>query len=83
LTGAFFLGRIVSYSLYMAGASALKGTDVGAMIRDSFTSPVGIALQVAFLALVVLLGRIDWSKRFAEDEKPDGGAPQHATGAKA
>jgi hypothetical protein len=64
LTGAFFLGRIVSYSIYMAGASALKDTDVGEMIRDSFTSPLGIGLQVAFLGLVVLVGRVDWSKRF-------------------
>jgi uncharacterized membrane protein YdjX (TVP38/TMEM64 family) len=68
LTGAFFLGRIVSYSIYMAGASALKDTNVGAMIRDSFTSPLGIALQVAFLGLVVLLGRVDWSKHFGNDE---------------
>ena len=68
LTGAFFLGRIVSYSIYMAGASALKDTNVGAMIRDSFTSPLGIGLQVAFLGLVVLLGRVDWSKHFGNDE---------------
>lgn len=68
LTGAFFLGRIVSYSVYIAGASALKNTNVGAMIRNSFTSPLGIGLQVAFLALVVLLGRVDWSKRFGGDQ---------------
>jgi uncharacterized membrane protein YdjX (TVP38/TMEM64 family) len=68
LTAAFFLGRIVSYSVYMAGASALKDTDVGKMIRESFTSPVGIAVQIAFVVLVVLLGRIDWSKRFGGGE---------------
>lgn len=68
LTAAFFLGRIISYSIYMAGASALQGTDVGDMIRDSFTSPIGIALQVAFLALVVLIGRIDWSKRLGKPQ---------------
>ena len=45
LTAAFFLGRIVSYSIYMAGASALKNTNVGDMIRESFTSPVGIGVQ--------------------------------------
>jgi uncharacterized membrane protein YdjX (TVP38/TMEM64 family) len=68
LTAAFFLGRMVSYSIYMAGASALKGTDVGEMIRDSFTSPVGIALQLVFLALVVVIGRVDWSKRLGKPE---------------
>ena len=68
LTIAFFVGRIVSYSIYMAGASALKDTNVGDMIKKSFTSPVGIALQVGFLAFVVLLGRVDWSKRFGGDD---------------
>jgi uncharacterized membrane protein YdjX (TVP38/TMEM64 family) len=71
LTIAFFVGRIVSYSLYVAGASALKGTNVGSMIRKSFTSPLGIALQVVFLALVVLIARIDWSKRLGSgDHRP-------------
>lgn len=68
LTGAFFCGRIISYSIYMAGASALKDTDVGKMLRDSFTSPVGIAIQVAFVVLVVMLGRVDCSKHFAGDD---------------
>jgi membrane protein YqaA with SNARE-associated domain len=68
LTAAFFLGRIISYSVYMAGASALKDTDAGKLIRDSFTSPIGIAVQVAFVVLVVVLGRVDWSKRFGGDE---------------
>jgi uncharacterized membrane protein YdjX (TVP38/TMEM64 family) len=74
LTAAFFLGRIVSYSIYMAGASALKGTNVGDMVRDSFTSPVGIALQLAFLALVVVIGRVDWSKRLGKPEPAKAGA---------
>ena len=68
LTAVFFLGRLISYSVYMAGASALKDTDAGKLIRDSFTSPIGIAVQLAFVALVVLLGRVDWSKRFGGDE---------------
>jgi uncharacterized membrane protein YdjX (TVP38/TMEM64 family) len=68
LTAAFFCGRLVSYSIYMAGASALKNTNVGGMIRDSFTSPLGIGLQVAFLGLIVLLGRVDWSKHFGDEE---------------
>jgi uncharacterized membrane protein YdjX (TVP38/TMEM64 family) len=81
LTIAFFVGRIVSYSIYMAGASALKDTNVGDMIKKSFTSPVGIALQVGFLALVVLLGRVDWSKRFGGDD-PSGDKEVPAANAK-
>jgi membrane protein YqaA with SNARE-associated domain len=76
ITAAFFVGRIISYSIYMAGASALKGTDVGEMIRKSFTSPVGIALQLVFLALVVVLGRVDWSKRFGGGDDQDGKSPE-------
>lgn len=83
LTAAFFLGRVVSYSIYMAGASALKDTDVGEMIRKSFTSPVGIGLQLAFLALVVLVGRVDWSKRFGNDDDTNSRAPERAPGAPA
>ena len=71
LTAAFFFGRVISYSIYMAGASALKDTNVGKMVRDSFTSPIGISVQVAFVVLVVLLGRIDWSKRFGDDDEPE------------
>lgn len=71
LTAAFFVGRVVSYSVYMAGASALKDTDIGKMIRGSFTSPIGIAVQLAFVVLVVLLGRVDWSKRLGDGDDSD------------
>ena len=67
LTAAFFVGRTISYSLYVAGASALMGTDVGQQIRDSFTSPIGVGLQLLFLALVFMLGRVDWSKHLHDD----------------
>lgn len=63
LTGVFFLGRLVSYSIYVGGASAVQSTAVGGLITKSFTSPLGIALQVLLLAGLVLLGRVDWKKR--------------------
>jgi uncharacterized membrane protein YdjX (TVP38/TMEM64 family) len=66
LTLSFFTGRLVSYSLYVAGASALKTSSAGSLIADSFTNPIGIALQVTFLVLVVLLGRIDWRRRLGD-----------------
>jgi uncharacterized membrane protein YdjX (TVP38/TMEM64 family) len=67
LTAAFFTGRLVSYSIYVAGASSLAGTNVGTLIRDSMTSPVGVGLQVLFLALVVVVGRVDWAKHLGPD----------------
>lgn len=62
LTSVFFAGRIVSYSLYVAGASAAKQTDLGKLVKDSFTSPWGIALQVVMLAAIYGITRIDFVK---------------------
>jgi uncharacterized membrane protein YdjX (TVP38/TMEM64 family) len=67
LTAAFFLGRIVSYSIYVAGASALKDTNAGDIVRNSFTSPIGVGLQILFVGLVIVFGRIDWSKHLKTD----------------
>jgi len=64
LTGAFFAGRLVSYSVYVAGAGAAAKTSAGRLVTLSFTSPLGIALQVALLAGVVGLTRIDWVGRY-------------------
>jgi membrane protein YqaA with SNARE-associated domain len=62
LIAMFFTGRLVSYSLYVAGASAVKDTNLGKMFAASLTSPVGIAVQVAMLGAVVALTHIDWAK---------------------
>jgi membrane protein YqaA with SNARE-associated domain len=57
LTAAFFGGRVVSYSVYVAAASVAE-RNLGSVAIDSLTSPVGMALQLAMLAgLAVLLGR--------------------------
>jgi uncharacterized membrane protein YdjX (TVP38/TMEM64 family) len=62
LTAAFFAGRLVSYSLYMAGASAAKAS-LGSVLTNWFTSPLGIATQMAMLAGVFALTQVDWAKR--------------------
>jgi len=59
LTAAFFAGRLVSYSLYVGGAT-LAADRLGDTFAGVFTSPAGIALQVAMLAGLVLLLRVDW-----------------------
>lgn len=64
LTAAFFTGRIVSYSIYVTAASAVKHT-LGSTIASAFTSPLGIALQIVMLAGLVALMRIDWSKHLS------------------
>jgi uncharacterized membrane protein YdjX (TVP38/TMEM64 family) len=62
LTAAFFAGRLVSYSIYVAGASAARDT-LGDVLDDVLRSPWGITAQVVMLVLVVLLVRVDWAKR--------------------
>jgi uncharacterized membrane protein YdjX (TVP38/TMEM64 family) len=79
-TLAFFAGRLVSYSLYVAGASAVRGTSVGQVLTDSLTSPWAIAIQVLLLAGLVVLGRIDWAglaqrRRDRHSGQPPAGSP--------
>lgn len=68
LTAAFFAGRLVSYAAYVTGA-ALAEARLGDVLGDSFSSPVGICLQVAMLAALVALLRVDWAQRLAR--RPD------------
>jgi len=60
LTAAFFVGRTVSYGLYVGGAHTASETDTGKVLISSLTSPWGVALQVAMLVGLVLLARVDW-----------------------
>ncbi len=59
LTVAFFAGRLVSYSIYV-GAASLAKESLGDTLTEAFKSPWGIALQIAMLAGLVLLLRVDW-----------------------
>ena len=61
LTLAFFAGRIVSYSIYVGVAQATSES-LGEIAGDSLTSPLGIALQLALLAALVALVRVDWRR---------------------
>jgi uncharacterized membrane protein YdjX (TVP38/TMEM64 family) len=60
LVAAFLAGRLVSYSIYVGAASAAEDT-IGSVVDKAFGSPLGIALQVAMLALLVALYRMDWA----------------------
>lgn len=65
LAAAFFAGRVVSYSFYVAGASALKETDTGKVLLANLTSPWALAFEVAMLGALVLLARVDWRRLVA------------------
>ena len=61
-TAAFFAGRLVSYSVYAYGAGKLAETSLGEALRGGFRNPIVIGVQVALIALLVLMARIDWEK---------------------
>jgi uncharacterized membrane protein YdjX (TVP38/TMEM64 family) len=69
-TAAFFAGRLVSYSIYAYTAERLRETTIGEAFRGGFSNPWVIAMQVALIAALVLLARIDWSRFLGGDEEP-------------
>ncbi len=64
-TLAFFAGRLVSYSIYAAGAKAVESLTLGDAFREALTNPVGVALQMVMLAGLVALAKIDWARLLA------------------
>ncbi|MGY2873554.1 membrane protein YqaA with SNARE-associated domain [Marmoricola sp. URHA0025 HA25] len=61
LTAAFFVGRTVSYGLYVGGAHKVSQTDTGKVLLSSLTSPWGLGLEAAMLVALVILARVDWA----------------------
>lgn len=59
---AFGVGRVVSYSIYVTGAHALKATSLGALFEKYLTSPQAIALEILLVLGLVALGNINWGK---------------------
>lgn len=56
LTVAFFSGRLVSYTIYVSAATIAE-RNLGEIVLDALTSPIGMALQIAMLVgLAILLG---------------------------
>jgi len=70
LTAAFFCGRLVSYSIYVAAASLAKES-FGDTLTEAFTSPLGIALQIVMLAGIVLLLRVDWAAKLNTKQRAE------------
>ena len=58
---AFGGGRLISYSIYVSGASVLKETSLGQIIQKEFTSPLAIVIQVLLIIGLVALGNVKWN----------------------
>lgn len=59
LVGAFFVGRLVSYSLYLDAAGAAHKSPA-MLFRQGFTSPQAIATQLLTVAALIAIVKIDW-----------------------
>jgi membrane protein YqaA with SNARE-associated domain len=59
ILGAFFVGRLVSYSVYVGTASAAHNS-VAKLFRNGFTSPPAIAASLFAIAVLVVIVRVDW-----------------------
>jgi len=60
LCAAFAAGRVVTYSSYVYGSKAIQATSLGDLIARNITSPQAIALQIAMIIGLVLLGTMKW-----------------------
>ena len=61
LTVAFFLGRLISYSIYVSIAT-LADKQLSGVMSQLFGSPWSIGLQVAFLIVVCFLPFVHWRR---------------------
>ena len=60
LTLAFAAGRIVTYTIYVSGASVLKESSFGDVIMNNIKSPTAIAIQILMVVGLVALGSVKW-----------------------
>lgn len=58
---AFAGGRLISYSIYVSGASVLKETSLGQIIQKELTSPLAIAIQILMIVGLIALGNVKWN----------------------
>ena len=69
-TLAFFVGRLVSYTFYAGSAQYFVAhTSLGDAFADTLTSPISIAVQVAMLAALVALAKVDWVRIFGPADR--------------
>lgn len=67
-TAVFFSGRLVSYSIYAAGARTLRSRTLGEAFAEQLTSPVGVAVQLLMIGALVALTMKDWGRAGASED---------------
>jgi len=61
-TLAFFLGRLVSYSIYALSAKGLKQSSLGAALMDNLSNPISIIIQLVLIGALIAITRINWER---------------------
>jgi membrane protein YqaA with SNARE-associated domain len=69
VTAAFFVGRLVSYSIYLAVASATQ-RHLSGVFRGFFGSPWSFVAEIVLMAGVVALPFVRWGSPRNPAEKP-------------
>lgn len=69
VTAAFFCGRLVTYSLYVGGASAAEAS-LGSALQESFTSAWAIAIQIGLVGLIAAFVMIPWARILNRHRSP-------------
>ncbi|HEY5142962.1 MAG TPA: hypothetical protein VII98_05630 [Solirubrobacteraceae bacterium] len=64
VTLAFFCGRLVTYTIYVTGATLAKAS-LTSLLNDGFASPWSIALQVVLLGFLAAFVFTPWAKVLA------------------
>ena len=72
VTLAFFCGRLVTYTIYVTGATLAKAS-LTALLDDGVTSPWSVALQVALLALLAAFVFTPWARILARHQPHEPG----------
>ena len=62
ITLMFMIGRGISYSISVLGASTLKAHAMSTVLINSIKSPWGIAIQIISLIGIYALLKVDWMK---------------------
>ena len=64
-TAAFFVGRMISYSIYAVTAKSVAPALTNSNLGHYLSSPLGITVQVGMIALLIVLTQIDWERRLS------------------
>jgi hypothetical protein len=70
VTIAFFCGRLVTYSLYVGGASVAQDT-LRDLLARGIVSPATIALQVGLLGLLIAFVLVPWARVLGLEDHDD------------